>query len=285
MFQYAVGRCLAARNSDDLFLDLTFLLDRTPRKKIVFRDYDLDALSVTPRLTLLSRLARAFPIPVLYLCLSQAISKCKNALGAQRYVEEGAFAFHRDVLESKGNLYLRGYWQSAKYFEAVESTIREEFTPPAVSAATRKLGEVIQSCNAVCVHVRRGDFVSLPISIASHGFVGLEYYVKGAELIMARVSHPHFFVFSDEIEWCTENLKFHPPATYVSHEYAGHKSTEHLWLMSQCKHFLISNSTFAWWPAWLAENKDKVVIAPRRWFRAAEGMSADDLIPESWIRI
>ena len=154
---------------------------------------------------------------------------------------------------------------------------------------SQKLAERIRSAESVCVNVRRGDYVSSPSSIEFLGFVGTEYYSESIKIIYARVTNPTVFVFSDEIEWCIDNLRFDCPTTFVGHEYAGEKFRDYLYLMSLCKHFIIPNSTFGWWGAWLSNSKG-IVVAPKKWFNATKwfngtDLDTSDLIPAGWIRL
>ena len=103
-------------------------------------------------------------------------------------------------------------------------------------------------------------------------------------IIFTSLSVEKIYVFSDDIEWCRANLSFGIPTMFVGDEYAGEKGEGHMYLMSKCKYFIIANSSFSWWGAWLALFKDKIVICPKQWFGDAS-IDTSDLIPESWIRI
>ena len=284
MFQYALGRALQRRNGGDLALDLTLLLDRFPRSNVIFRDYDLDIFGIQPRLTLLSQLSRCLPIPLLYLRGGSALTRLQDWAGFQRYIP-GTVEFREEVLEERGNVYLDGYWQSPKYFSGSEDIIRREFrVKEPLSPAGERVAAQMASTDSICVNVRRADYVTLQASNATHGFVGKEYYARGVERIAPVLKGPHIFVTSDDVDWCRENLRFAYPTTVLGHEYKGYKFGEYLTLMTRCKHFLISNSTFAWWAAWLSPSPDKIVVCPKDWFRDSK-FDASDLIPPEWIRL
>jgi hypothetical protein len=179
--------------------------------------------------------------------------------------------------------YLEGYWQSEKYFLDIKDIIKKEFTLKDPLGGTAKMFiDQITSSNAISLHVRRGDYVTngklknilqpLPVS----------YYKQAIELISKQRSNPHFFVFSDDVDWVKENLDIKYPVTYVLGE--NLKDYEELVLMSVCKDNITANSSFSWWGAWLNNNPDKVVIAPKNWF-SNEDTDSRDLIPESWIRL
>jgi hypothetical protein len=119
-----------------------------------------------------------------------------------------------------------------------------------------------------------------PLVSANNGFVGKDFYDRGIALIAPKLKNPHIFVTSDDIEWCRNNY----PVTVLGREYKSYKFGECLTLISRCKHFLIPNSTFTWWAAWLNTGKEKIVVCPRTWC-CVPGSDASDLIPEGWVRI
>ena len=84
-------------------------------------------------------------------------------------------------------------------------------------------------------------------------------------MIEQKVKDPVFFIFSDDIEWCKKNIKPKYRTLYIEHNFAGEKFKNYLELMTNCKHYIIPNSSFAWWAVWLNLNKDKVVVAPELW--------------------
>ncbi len=280
MFQYAFGKYLAVTNNTTLKLDTHFLLDRTPHKEFfVFRDYDLDIFNLQAEFAtaaecavLTQRLPLVLPNKVL-----------NKLLGVKKtYVIEPHFHFSETCFSAGDNSYIEGYWQSEKYFAPIKKLLKENdfsFNQP-MSDTAAQLANEINNCHSVCVNIRRADFVVT----AFHGTCSPEYYRQGEEIICSKISNPHYFVFSDEIDWCRENIKFNGPVTYVGHEYAGPKFQDYLRLMALCQHFIIPNSSFAWWAVWLNNNADKVVVAPQRWFNDAN-WNPKDLIPKEWIAI
>ncbi|HEX7724632.1 MAG TPA: alpha-1,2-fucosyltransferase [Candidatus Paceibacterota bacterium] len=175
--------------------------------------------------------------------------------------------------------YLDGFFQNETHFKSIEKEIRADFTfaQPIQDSAKSLVTELSQS-NTVCVHVRRTDFVTAGM------WIGTEYYQTAAEEILRRFPHAAFFVFSDDIEWCRTNLTFLPRATFVGEEYAGYKHAHYLQLMTKCNHFIIPNSTFAWWAAWLSVRGGKTVIAPKLW-RTGPKTTSSDIVPPGWIVI
>lgn len=278
MFQYALGRSLAVKNNASLGLDLTFLLDRTPRTNFTFRDYNLDIFNIkaeiipSSKISFLNRTHKGkFGLYFAYLC--RKFLKIKGV--------EKNHRFDASVFNIGKNAYLDGYWQSYKYFSEIEDIIRQDFTLKDDLADNIKiLTKEIKENNSVCVHIRRGDY----IGNSHHEVVGKNYYAKGVEMIKQKTKLDKIYVFSDDIKWCKENIKFEFPTMFVDEEYAGKKGEGHLYLMSNCHNFIIPNSTFSWWAAWLSAYKEKIIICPKQWF-GDESINTSDLIPESWIRI
>jgi hypothetical protein len=285
MFQYAAGRRLAEMHGTILKLDLTDLLDRTPRENIVFRDYDLDIFDLRVGIATareLQRFAGKYNHN-----FSKLIYRIKRKLGiTPTYISED-LPFRPDprVLNAPCSCYLDGNWQNEIYFRPIESLIRKEFRfRLKLNDPTESFANVIRSTNSICLNVRRGDFVSNPVTHRHHGVCDVDYFTRAISLIVEKVSDPHFFIFSDDIQWCTTELKLNFPFTIFSNEFAGEKYEYKFFLMTLCKHFIIPNSTYGWWAAWLSENKNKIVISPQKWLNDSS-IDTNGLIPPTWIRL
>ncbi len=212
--------------------------------------------------------------------------------------------FRRDIIEikedkfhyipfkndlKKCNIYIEGYWQSYKYSEDIQNELRKElkFRMP-LSEVQLKLCEKIKKSKSVCVNFRRADFVSIPSAIETHGVPTLEYYYKAIKYLKQKVGDDiDLYVFSDDITWCQLHFKPEVNAHFVEHEiYKGDRFSSYLELMTNCDHFIIPNSTFGWWAAWLSEHSAKIVITPEKWFVDPILQSqTQDLRPPSWITI
>jgi hypothetical protein len=277
MFQYALGRALERRRGDELRLDLTYLLGNAVFQWDVPRHYDLDVFQIQPAFAYIPRLLRR---------ASRSLGEAEAVPKGQTFVVEREFGFHPEILDlTAPNLYLDGYWQSESYFAAIAGEIREafQFRMP-LSSLGCETAQRMASVNSVCVDIRRCDYVAVESARNTQGFVGEDYYRHGVEWIKANVPDPQLFITSDDMPWCREHLKFDLPTTWLDQDLAGWKFSEKLQLMTMCKHFLISNSTFAWWAAWLGSHEGKLVAAPRRWFRK-ESISSKDLVPGSWMTL
>ena len=278
MFQYAFGRYLSVKHNTTLKLDLSILLDRTPRKDFVFRDYDLGIFDIEENFASekeISAIRDWSPSPLLKKILKKIRGIRKN------YIREPFPNFSGAVYHSPDNVFLDGYWQTEKYFQDIEDIIKKEFVVKEhLSEQALMLANQIRKNNSVCVNVRRGDF----ILNSYHNVCDLRYYRKAEAIISSKIQDPYFYIFSDDIEWCRENLGFYSPATYVSHEFAGKKFQDYLRLMSYCKHFIIPNSSFAWWAAYLSPSQNNIVIAPQKWV-ADDNYNEEDVYRKNWIRI
>ncbi|MDD3437516.1 MAG: alpha-1,2-fucosyltransferase, partial [Candidatus Gastranaerophilales bacterium] len=113
-----------------------------------------------------------------------------------------------------------------------------------------------------------------------HGTCSIDYSTKAIKYICKYVKNPHFFIFSDDINWVIENLKIEYPFTVV--DFNQNSDWFDLNLMKNCKHNIVANSSFSWWGAWLNENPDKIVIAPRKWTLQNTN---NDIIPKEWIKL
>lgn len=276
MFQYALGRVLSIKNSTSLKLDASFY--SMSFNGVTKRAYDLDVFNIHASIT------NTNDVPILHKNIhNKFVYKIISIL--KKFFDmngvEKSFKFDMDILNIKSDIYLEGYWQSYKYFIDYEEIIRKDFTLKSFPALNmQEMANEIESMNSVSVHVRRGDYVGNNM----HDVVSESYYKKGIEYISNKVNIDKIYVFSDDIEWCKDNLKFDYPVVFVGEEFTGVKDEGHVYLMSKCKHFIIANSSFSWWGAWLSTNHDKIVVCPKQWFGDAS-IDTSDLIPDNWIRI
>ena len=171
------------------------------------------------------------------------------------------------------NYYFDGYFQSEKYFLESSFVIKNELAPTDVFLKRIKNTPLIES-NTISLHVRRTDYVT---SNGYHPIQSIEYYKNALDIIG---KYEYLFIFSDDINWCKENLKF-DNMIFIE----GNDDVEDIWLMSMCKHNIIANSTFSWWGAWLNSNPNKKVIAPTNWFGINTNINTNDLVPDGWIKI
>lgn len=198
----------------------------------------------------------------------------------KEYKEKQEFVFDPEVYNQDSRMF-RGIWQVVDYLDGVEQKIASDFsfTKPA-DEANMKLISQIENCNAVSLHIRRGDYLNSEWADILGVIKGMGYYERSVKYIKERVSDPHFFIFSDDINWVKDNLKL-TECTYVDHN-KGTDSYIDMYLMSLCKHNIIANSTFSWWGGWLNKNSEKIVIMPEKWINRE---ACYGIFPENWIKL
>ena len=162
------------------------------------------------------------------------------------------------------NIVICGNFENPKYFEEIKPILLKEFTPkfPPLEH-NKKLYEIINNTNSVCVTIRRGDYLSTNNKNVYY-LCDEAYFQKAIQLIATKVNNPVFIFFSDDIEWVKNNIKVKFEAYY---ERGDDPIWEKIRLMYSCKHFIISNSSFSWWAQYLSRNEQKVVVSPNRWYR------------------
>jgi len=277
MFQYAAGRRVAITNKTELKLDVSGYNQQvgiTPRK------YMLDIFNI--RASIATRQEIQFFTNQSKNRIQRNFHRIKLTVLQRQYILQKSTHFTYDFLTIPDNSYLDGYWGSEKYFLDIGDIIRNDFTlkknPDKVNS---ELIRYIKNCNSVSIHVRRNDYVKNQKTHDFHGVCGIRYYRKAVSVIMKKVRDPTFFIFSDDPDWCKAHLRFNYPTTHVTNN-LGKNDCEDMRLMSECKHNIIANSSFSWWGAWLNNNPDKIVIAPKKWFRDSS-IYTQDIIPDTWI--
>ena len=279
MFQYAAGRALALRSGVPLQVDIYDLVDRTPRENFVHRDCDLGLLMAPLDFASLADLGRACEKPS-SLLTRIALRYRKELLRKNKFVENGQ-PFLPDLIDAKKkHAYLVGYWHDERYFSDCKEVIARDFAMRGDHASDYL--KPISSSESVCLHVRRTDFVNISAELEYRTQCGEDYYRQAIDLISEKHQDIHIFGFSDDVEWCEENMKLQHPITWIPESEAGVKGGTHFWLMRQCKHFIIPNSTFAWWAAWLADNPEKMVVCPKQWYSDPDEQS-EGFLPNDWI--
>ena len=278
LFQYAAGRALSLRLDAPLKLDTSFFKNAPDRTYELGR-FNIQATVTTPSDDRGSRFWSGRR--------TRRFAKAVRLVGlpfGMVTLDDLQQSFDPRILSVFGDVYLRGFWQSERYFESITDIIRQEFTfrsPP--DAENQVVLDQIQSTEAVVLHVRRGDYVADPVTNAYHGTCDLDYYRRAIGRLSLQVPNPHFFIFSDDPGWTRLNIRIEFPCTYVTHN-TGRQDFEDLRLMGHGKHFIIANSSFSWWGAWLSKNPNKQIIAPAKWF-ANPNLSGRDLVPDRWLKI
>jgi hypothetical protein len=259
MFQYAMARALSLEKKHKLRLNVeafdTYLVHK----------FGLHNFNIA---------LKFYKIPSRY--KSKFNKKFKKTV---HYVDE-KFYYNPEIKTIKCDfLFLDGYFQTEKYFKKYENEIRNDFkiTGP-LKEITKEFLKKIESQNSVSIHIRRGDYLLTEI----HNTDKKEFYDEALKYIITKVHNPHYYIFSNDMEWVKENFKTNSETTYIDFNDAD-SNYEDMKLMSTCKHNIIANSSFSWWSAWLNTNLDKIIIAPKIWFNG-ETYNYVDLVPDNWIK-
>lgn len=286
MFQYAFGKYLAVKNNTILKLDDTLLKDRSlPDEVATHRDFELNVFNTTSAQHATQKEIWNFNGSPSGTITDKIRFKIHRAIKKPHLLIQERNEFKEEYINAPDNTCVVGRWQSEKFFKPIENSIKKEFTlREKPSEETEQLAQEIRGRNALCIHYRRKDLITSPVYSKTIGALSNEYYHKAFEK-MREINKPeHIYIFSDDISWCKNNLSFDQPHSFVSDALSGNKNTGHLYLMSQCSSFIISNSTFAWWAAWLGNSDKKQVVAPANWY-ADQTLNNKFITPESWIKI
>jgi len=280
LFIYAAARRLALAANAELVLDDVsgFAFD-----SVYQRHYQLDHFNIpcrkataAERLEPFSRLRRAL----------KRRWNLQKQFEKRSYLMQEGIDFDCRLLKRLplSTLHLEGYWQSENYFKDVESTIRHDLQiKPPTDTENQRMAERILNRTAVALHVR---FFDEPQSVGINNAPG-DYYTRAVAAMEQHVPDAHYFVFSDQPG--AVGGRIHLPdsrVTLVTHNQGDANAYADLWLMTQCQHFIIANSTFSWWGAWLAAHPRKIVIAPG--FEKRDGVmwwGFDGLLPDHWIKL
>jgi hypothetical protein len=263
LFQYAFAKALAKQLNTDFEFDDSFYAQNITRKNHLF-DFDINytiSESKSPRWSwLLKRLSRG--------------------VGLKNYIAEPRFGFTDVSKQIKGDVFLDGYWQSGRYFQTIQSEIRRDFSTfrQPISQVALPILAQIKATNSVCVHVRRGDYLTNKRYVV----LEMDYYHRAIKTLSSQFTNLHFFVFSDDIDWCKTNFEADYNHTFIS-DNQRFTLRDEFEMMQNCQHHIMANSTLSWWAAWLNKNHAKVVICPQKWFFDTKSMQ--DLIPQTWIQL
>ena len=187
--------------------------------------------------------------------------------------EDTSFKIMPEVMISPNYKYYDGYWQHEEYFNDIHDDILAAFKFKEFKDKRNKaLADRLTDINSVSIHIRRGDYINDKLF---KGTCGIEYYKNAIDEINKMTVPALFCIFSNDILWCNKNIEpllNGKEAIYVDWN-TGSDYFRDMQLMTKCKHCIIANSSFSWWGAWLNNNNDKIVIAPRTWYNTYEKVS------------
>lgn len=293
MFQYAYARKMQAIFKEPIVVNTSYM------DKHDFRKYSLNHFKLNKAVRVLNKKQGEHDLMNFYLKLPIGFGRDfwswrllhKQALGEEKYLKRsrrGLYYAHLpeesySIVESHvRKKYVFGFFQSFATVEGIEDILREEFvikTKP--SNANKEMITKIQNSNSVCLHIRRGDY--LDEKWKDMQVCDENYYYTAVNDALNCIENPVFFIFStghDDIKWIKENYHFNAKVEYVD---LDNPDYEELRLMMNCNNFIISNSTFSWWAAFLAKNHEKKVWVPDTWRKGSP--EANVIVPPTWSKI
>lgn len=276
MFQYAAGKSIALAHSQDLMLDtgafgISSGINRTDRNLDIL-DFNLEVIPESQSKTIQHRL----PFGV----LSRAKSYLEKKIFNKYY-----YGWHPELYDRLDLNYLDGYFQSKEYSERILECIKRSFTLKSeLNEEISDFRKIFVDNKFIAVHIRRGDYFS-DLKIARwHGICDRDYYQKGLYFLRNAFPEYRIAIFSDDLIWAKKNIIGIEDAFSIN-EFAKNsgiilRASQELILMSLCKHFLISNSTYSWWAQYLCSDDNSIVVAPSTWNRNPRAKSIDLISPE-----
>jgi hypothetical protein len=264
LFQYSFAKALALRSAATLELDAATLFSQDTQYR---RSYSLDDFHIPASVSIIRKIR-------ISACWREKLLRFFDqgrSLHARRVVEEPRpMQFYEGYhnWRAKHSVTLIGYWQCPHYFQDIEFQLREDlqFREPGCSSL-KELSEKILGENAVAVHVRRTQYGRC---------LAPKYYEAAISRMRAMLDDPNFYVISDSPNWWQQNIRQYNDVQII-HNHAF-SDIEYFKLMTHCKHFIIANSSFSWWAAWLGNYVDKRVIAP-----SSVIWDNPDILCSSWI--
>jgi len=284
MFQYAFAYALAKSLDTKVTLDLSWFEAVKSHENVTVRIFELDVFNIDYEIAAQEDLQKVLPTQrrsKIQKFLWEAFKIEKHKPLGNTFIQYASYNFDKNLLTSPNYFYYNGYFQNEKYFKPIRRELLESFhSSIPLDEKNQHILDKILETNSVSIHVRRGDYVTLECAKNFHGTCSLEYYEKAIKYIAKKVKNPHFFLFSDDIDWVIKNLKIEHPFTVV--DFNQGKGWLDLNLMKSCKHNILANSSFSWWGAWLNANPSKIVIAPKKWTsKKAKG----SIIPTEWVKL
>jgi len=281
MFQYAAGRAMALRNGADLVLDTWsgFVRDYQYR-----RHYELDALPVKAR-----QATAGERLPIWLYRLENKVHNPPFDTNQKRmygqFLVENEFRFLPEISATSVSkkAWLVGYWQSPLYFEKYAATLRIELMPPTPTAAkVLELGAAIRAADSVALGVRLYEESTDPAVHAREGKIKSTADINQAiESLRAQRPSAKFFVFCTHRSQALLELKLPENTVFATHDDGYEGTIEGLWLLTQCRHHIITNSSYYWWGAWLSQSLHK---HEKQLVFAADNFINEDGICANWER-
>lgn len=284
LFCYATARRLAWANDAELVLDTVtgFKYDHLYR-----RSYALSSFHIPARLALPCE--QMEPLGRIRRYIARKLSE-RKPLARRRYIQQVGVDFDPGIVSlrlQEGTTYFDAFGQSERYFADIRGLLIQDLQMVAPSDQKNlEMAAQIESTESVALHVRWFDTGDQVLS----SNMSQAYYTQALQQLHSKLPGMNIFLFSDRPAQAVkflEPLMGDFPFTLVEHNVASGNAESDFWLMRQCRHFVIGNSTFAWWAAWLGEQRHSgaLVFAPSRNIDPGYSVTAwgfSDLLPERW---
>lgn len=272
MFQYALYKKMEILHKD-VALDTSFFRSNQELRKLELGIFGVQYKQVTDREAAYIRG---------YGYQDTFFDKIKYKLRPSQY------AIYYDMIEryqpeifEMDRVYLSGYWQNEKYFKDIRDILLKEFSfPEEIKRRTAQISAELLAENSVSIHIRRSDYLSEQNRNVYGNICTEQYYKNAVDYVEECIEKPKYYIFSDDLEWARNQFKGNN--FVVVDKNRGKNSYIDMYLMSQCKCNIIANSSFSWWAAWLNQNIEKKVLAPKKWF---QNHDKEDIVSEDWVRV
>jgi len=243
LFIYSFGRAMQINHNVHVYFD-----SYSGFKKDVYkRKFELDNFNTNIKRALRYN---SFYFPI----RKRSESLAKTLFPGSFYIEEDQnFDLEQFITQEKlhRKIFIEGYFQNQKYFENIKDLLQTELTLNTnLSEKAKEYLKTINNYNSVAVHIRLKERANLN---------QLDFYSKNISRLKNELHDPTFFLFSDDINWCKKNMKLDSDVIFIVN---SNNQIEDFWLMKNCNNFIISNSTFSWWAAFLSDNSNKIIISP-----------------------
>ncbi|UTN04594.1 alpha-1,2-fucosyltransferase [Flavobacterium bizetiae] len=188
--------------------------------------------------------------------------------------KEKHFYYDNIELDSK-NYDLEGWFQSEEYFNIDSVKSYFQFKSSLLNNLKIKYKNAFAK-KTILISIRRGDFVDHP----DYFQLPIQYYIQALISNFPDWNNSSLIILSDDIEYCKYHFSFLKNVFFAN----DLSPIEQLALSSICDDFIISNSTFSWWCAWLGEKKNSKIIRPLHYFTESKRKIDDDkdYFPERW---
>ncbi len=286
LFQYAFAKYLRKNCDETVFLDTSAVELPNTARRFILDKFDLDAeiKSLNLKDTFWNRMLnnkntffRRYSKFILILLspYSGFFIEGRHIYNEQKLIKS---------LKKTRSAVFDGYWQNLYYINEIKNELKQDLKikEPVVQkfiVDNDRLVNKYKFYRKICLHIRRTDFINTK---SIHLNYGTDYYIKAIEKL--NISEPSvFLIFSDDIEWCKKNISFiKHKVVFVDDDLLKNNSDfNQFMLMTLCDDFIIPNSTFSWWAAWLATGENKKVVCPEKWAKNKE----TKILLKEWIKI